>query len=43
MSRSECTHLISANATGEKYRTAIKWQNIHVVNIDWFRKSIEKV
>lgn len=42
MKRDECTHLIVRYASGSKYEAAKKW-NIHIVNSNWLRKSIQQV
>uniref|UniRef100_A0A183C9C0 PAX transactivation activation domain-interacting protein n=1 Tax=Globodera pallida TaxID=36090 RepID=A0A183C9C0_GLOPA len=41
MSRSSCTHLISATNYGEKYRRAREWGSVKVVTSRWLHKSIE--
>jgi len=43
MNRSSCTHLITANNSGEKFRRAKKWKNIYIVNFEWLKKSVEQV
>jgi len=43
MNKSSCTHLITANNSGEKFRRAKEWKNIYIVNDKWLRKSIEYV
>uniref|UniRef100_A0A1I8BWG0 BRCT domain-containing protein n=1 Tax=Meloidogyne hapla TaxID=6305 RepID=A0A1I8BWG0_MELHA len=40
MNRASCTHLITYNNSGEKYRCAKEWKNIYIVNVNWLRKSI---
>uniref|UniRef100_A0A915MIV4 BRCT domain-containing protein n=1 Tax=Meloidogyne javanica TaxID=6303 RepID=A0A915MIV4_MELJA len=42
MNRSSCTHLITANNSGEKFRRAKKWKNIYIVNFEWLKKSVEQ-
>nr|CAD2178269.1 unnamed protein product [Meloidogyne enterolobii] len=42
MNRSSCTHLITANNSGEKFRRAKKWKNIYIVNLEWLKKSVEQ-
>lgn len=43
MSKNTCTHLITSNNSGAKFRKAVEWGNIHVVDEKWLRKSIESV
>uniref|UniRef100_A0A915MQS4 BRCT domain-containing protein n=1 Tax=Meloidogyne javanica TaxID=6303 RepID=A0A915MQS4_MELJA len=42
MNRSSCTHLITANNSGEKFRRAKNWKNIYIVNFEWLKKSVER-
>ncbi len=37
-----CTHLISDTSSGEKYRKAITWSNIAIVNSKWLEASVER-
>ncbi|CAK5068569.1 unnamed protein product [Meloidogyne enterolobii] len=43
MFKSSCTHLITANDSGEKFRRAKDWKTIYIVTVEWLRKSIEHV
>ena len=43
MSKTTCTHLISANNSGEKYRRAKDWGTVQVVSLKWLNKCIDKV
>jgi hypothetical protein len=37
----QCTHLICASSSGNKYEAALKW-GIHCVGVEWLYQSIER-
>ena len=43
MNKCTCTHLIASTNSGNKYRKALEWETVEIVDERWLRKSIEKV
>jgi hypothetical protein len=43
MKKNETTHLITDLDDGDKYRKALKWGNVMVVQMKWLTRSIEQV
>ncbi|KAF8368088.1 mus-101, partial [Pristionchus pacificus] len=41
MSKATCTHLITDKNSGDKFKRAREWGNIHIVTMKWLTKSIE--
>ena len=40
--RDSCTHLVAKEASGDKYKFAKSWGNVHIVDISWIRDCVHK-
>lgn len=43
MNKSTCTHLIAETNSGTKFKKAVEWGNVRIVDVKWLTKSIEMV